>query len=69
MTEFQKRLRALRENQKPVRSMVITSQLMGLSPSALGKYERGENEPGRAALALIADYYGVSVDYLVNGTK
>lgn len=69
MTEFQKRLRALRENQKSVRSMVITSQLMGLSPSALGKYERGESEPGLAALALIADYYGVSVDYLVNGTK
>ena len=69
MTEFQKRLRGLREGKKPVRSMVITSQLMGLSPSALGKYERGESEPGLAALALIADYYDVTVDYLVTGKK
>lgn len=69
MTEFQKRLRGLREGKKPVRSMVITSQLIGLSPSALGKYERGESEPGLAALALIADYYEVTVDYLVTGKK
>ena len=54
---------------RPVRSIVITSQLIGLSPSALGKYERGESEPGLAALALIADYYEVTVDYLVTGKR
>lgn len=69
MTDFQKRLRALRESKTPGRSIVVTSQLIGLSPSALGKYERGESEPGLSALALIADYYEVTVDYLVTGKK
>ena len=45
MSEFGKRLRELRESMKPVRSMTVTSQLMGLSPDALRKYERGEVEP------------------------
>jgi transcriptional regulator with XRE-family HTH domain len=49
--------------------MVITSQLIGLSPSALRKYERGEREPSLSALVLIADYYGVSLDYLAGKEK
>lgn len=64
MSEFSIRLRKLRQSRRPVRSMTVTSQLIGLSPSALRKYERGEREPGLEALILIADYYGVSIDYL-----
>lgn len=64
MSDFAKRLRALRENMKPVRSMTVTSQLMGLSPDALRKYERGDVEPKMSALKAIADYYGVSIDEL-----
>lgn len=64
MSDFANRLRQLRERKRPVRSMTVTSQLMGLSPSALRKYERGEREPGLEALILIADYYGVTIDYL-----
>ena len=45
MDEFPERLRRLRESMRPVRSMTVTSQLMGLSPDALRKYERGEVEP------------------------
>ena len=63
------RLRGLRESMHPVRSATITSQLMGLSPSLLGKYERGECKPGLSALELIADYYQVSIDYLTGGPK
>ena len=53
MSEFGKRLRELRESMKPVRSMTVTSQLMGLSPDALRKYERGEVEPRMSALKAI----------------
>ena len=69
MSEFSERLRKLRESKRPVRSMVVTSQLIGLSPSALRKYERGEREPGLEALTLIADYYGVSIDFLAGLEK
>lgn len=67
--EFPARLRKLRESMRPVRSATITSQLMGLSPDALRKYERGDNEPGLSALKLIADYYHVSIDYLIGAEK
>lgn len=64
MSEFGKRLRELRESMRPVRSMTVTSQLMGLSPDALRKYERGEVEPRMSALKAMAEYYGVSIDEL-----
>lgn len=69
MDEFPVRLRKLRESMRPVRSITVTSQLMGLSPSALRKYETGECEPGLSALMLIADYYQVSLDFLVGLEK
>ena len=64
MNEFPERLRRLRESMRPVRSMTVTSQLMGLSPDALRKYERGEVEPKMTALKLIAAYYHISPDEL-----
>ena len=64
MNEVQDRLRRLRESMRPVRSMTVTSQLMGLSPDALRKYERGEVEPKMTALKLIAAYYHISLDEL-----
>lgn len=64
MSDFGKRLRELRESMRPVRSMTVTSQLMGLSPDALRKYERGEVEPRMSALKAMAEYYGVSIDEL-----
>lgn len=64
LNEFPERLRKLRESMRPVRSMTVTSQLMGLSPDALRKYERGEVEPKMTALKLIAAYYHISLDEL-----
>jgi transcriptional regulator with XRE-family HTH domain len=64
--EFPKRLRQLRESKHPVRSMEVTGGLMGLStPGMLRRYERGEAEPSASALVKMADYYHVSVDYLL----
>ena len=68
MNEFPDRLRRLRESMRPVRSMTVTSQLMGLHPDMLRRYERGEVEPSMDALYKIADYYGVSTDYLLGRT-
>ena len=69
MGEFPERLRKLRETMRPVRSMTVTSQLMGLSPDTLRRSERGEVEPSMDALYKIADYYGVSTDYLLGRTN
>ena len=64
MDEFPERLRRLRESMRPVRSMTVTSQLMGLSPDALRKYERGEGEPKLTARKLFAAYDHISLDEL-----
>lgn len=49
--------------------MTVTSQLMGLPADALRRYERGEAEPSMSSLEKIADYYHVSVDYLMGRTN
>ena len=67
--ELPKRLRKLREEKRPLLSMVKTSELIGLPPSALSKYERGEAKPMADSLAMIADYYHVSMDYLWGRTN
>ena len=69
LNEFPERLRRMRESMRPVRSMTVTSQLMGLHPDMLRRYERGEVEPSMDALYKIADYYGVSTDYLLGRTN
>ena len=68
MSELSVRLRRLRESMRPVRSMTVTSQLMGLHPDLLRRYERGEAEPSIDAIIKIADYYAVSTDYLLGRT-
>lgn len=67
MSTFPERLQYLREHKRPVRSRRITSELIGLSHDALRRYERGEREPRRTELMLIADYYEISLDELCFG--
>ena len=67
--EFSVRLRRLREEKRPLLSMARTSELIGLPPSTLSKYERGEAEPMAESLSKIADYYHVSMDYLWGRTN
>lgn len=64
MSEFAARLRRLREEQRPIRSMAVVSELCGLERGAVRRYERGERAPTMDALIALADYYGVSLDYL-----
>jgi transcriptional regulator with XRE-family HTH domain len=42
--------------------MTVTSQLMGLAPGVLRRYERGERTPGLEELKLIANYYNIGLD-------
>lgn len=64
MYEFPERLRRLREKERPVKSMKITSELIGLGSNTLRRYERGEREPKLTELKMIAKYYHVSLDEL-----
>ena len=61
--ELPKRLRQLRER-RGVASYVV-SELCGLHRDALRRYEQGLQVPGAEALAVLADYYGVSTDWLL----
>lgn len=39
-----------------------------MSQNTISRYENGEREPGIAELIRIADYFHVSIDYLVERT-
>jgi transcriptional regulator with XRE-family HTH domain len=43
--------------------------MLGVKEGAIGKYERGESDPGAAALAKIAKIAGRSIDWLITGTE
>ncbi|WP_018085681.1 helix-turn-helix domain-containing protein [Desulfurispora thermophila] len=60
---FSERLRQLRENKKISRDDLASH--LGLSYWAISKYETGERTPDHTTLERIADYFGVSVDYLL----
>ena len=46
-------------------SASVVSELCGLSHEQIARYESGEQEPKASALAAIADFYEVSVDWLL----
>lgn len=43
-------------------------EIIGISPSTVGMYERGQRFPDKDILGKIADYFEVSVDYLLGRT-
>ncbi len=61
--EFRQRLQVLRERKRISRR--VLSELCGLNPDAVRRYERGETEPTAHSLVAIADFFEVSVDYLL----
>lgn len=69
MSTFAERLQKLRESKRPLRSRRVTSELCGLPPDAIRRYERGEAIPTADSLVKIADYYKVSTDYLLGRTN
>lgn len=57
------RLKQLR-NEKHL-SQKDFAKAMQVSPSTVGMWEQGRNEPSHEMLKHIADYFGVSTDYLL----
>lgn len=62
-SSFPARLRSLRERRRI--SGHSLSEQCGLSRNMIGMYERGEKEPSLSSLVEIADFFDVSVDYLL----
>lgn len=60
---FPDRLRRLREQRHMSRKTM--SELCGLNPDAVRRYEGGEQKPGMDALIAMSDLLEVSIDYLV----
>lgn len=67
MSIFRERLRSLRTAHGV--SQYVLSSLCGLSEHAVRRYERGESVPTLPAAVAIADYLGVSLDYLVGRSE
>ena len=62
MSVFSKRLIELRKNRGVSQSAAAKG--IKISPRAYQKYEYEESEPTLSVAARIADFYGVSLDYL-----
>ncbi len=61
--EFSKVLRTLRKQRKL--SQAGLAKALSLDKSTVSLYESGKREPGYAMLARLADFFGVSADYLI----
>lgn len=60
------RIRALRKARRITQLKMALD--LDMSQNTISRYESGEREPGIAELIRIADYFRVSIDYLVGRT-
>lgn len=63
MSTFPERLRRLRERKRLKRC--VLADLCGINRNAIKRYELGETQPTMNVLIVLADYFEVSVDYLL----
>ena len=63
MGDFNKVLKSLRTTQGLTQDEL--AKALEISRSAIGMYERGDREPDYETLETIADYFNVSIDYLL----
>lgn len=64
---FGKRLKSLRKDLKLTQDEL--GKKLNLSQRAISGYERGDRFPDELTLNLVADYFDVSVDYLLGRTN
>ena len=64
--DFDMRLKELRKK-KNISQLKLALDL-NTSQNTISRYETGEREPGIAELILIAEYFNVSIDYLLERT-
>ena len=67
MTKLPERLLALRKERNMSQKSLI--QEMGFALNTYVRYERGEREPTASVLVQMADFYGVTLDYLVGRSE
>lgn len=67
MISISDRLKKIRE-EKNVTQMQVAKDL-GLNNKTLSGYERGVSEPDLNTINLLANYYGVTADYLLGRNK
>ena len=66
MSEFGDRLRKLRRDANITQKQI--AQFLNVTQTAIGKYEKHHNAyPSIPILIKIADYFNVSIDYLLRG--
>lgn len=63
MESLAKRLRLLRKERNLRQE--DAAEIFGLSTNGYQRYELNEREPTAPVIVVIADYYGVSADYLL----
>jgi transcriptional regulator with XRE-family HTH domain len=61
-----RRIRNLREDKDMTQTQV--AKMLTMSQTGYSKYETGENDIPTNILIKLADFYDVSVDYLLNRT-
>lgn len=57
------RIKELRVEKKITQSQL--AKILGVNQTAVGKYERGDLEPNIQILNNLADFFGVSIDYIL----
>ena len=67
MSQIAARIRALRE--QAFFSQQRLSKALGIAQSSLCRYETGETEPSAAVLLKYADFFDVSMDFLLLGKE
>lgn len=60
-------LRKLRKERKL--TQIALQMQTGIEQALLSKFERGERVPPTETLLILADFYGVSVDYILCRTE
>ena len=67
MEIFSIRLKTLRKEREKTQGDM--SKLLHIQRSTYGEYERGKIMPPVSKIKVLADYFGVSVDYLMGNTN
>jgi len=63
--EFKDKIKELRANRPQKTSQTIVAKTIGVDRTTYSKYETGDSEPDFENVKKLADFYGVSVDFLL----
>ncbi|WP_309087155.1 helix-turn-helix transcriptional regulator [Domibacillus sp.] len=69
MKQLGDRLKELRLTNTPRLSQKEFGKKFGLSESTIGMYERSERKPDYDILQKFAEFYNVTIDYLITGKE